>query len=130
MSNQNNIQKNLEDYCCAIVNPDPEWPHGVHRAVECIRDHLFDPKLSVRWMKKQCHLNGNNFSGKFKYYVGMTPKQYWLDHRIKLAKKLIREDISITMIALGLGFNSLSAFTMLFKKYEGCSPTDYREEKC
>jgi hypothetical protein len=44
--------------------PDGESPHGVREAVDCIHGHLYDHRLTVRWMRERCRLNGHNFAGQ------------------------------------------------------------------
>lgn len=107
-------------------------PHNVKAVINCIHEHLYDPRLSVGWMKEQCGINGKNFSGKFKYYVGKTPKEYILYHRIETAKQLLRDEalvgISISTVAYDIGFNSPQAFSTTFKHFTNFSPKAFREE--
>ena len=130
MSKFDDIQQRLENNRKQLVDVQEEWPTDIKRAVQFIHNHRFDERLSVQWMKEQCRLNGANFSGRFKYYVGKLPKKYWLEHRIAVAKQLLKErsmaDVGLLKIALHFGFRSHSAFTMTFKKYTGYSPSNFR----
>lgn len=105
-------------------------PYAIQNAINCIRKNLYDRRLSVNWIKEQCRLNGKNFSGNFKFYAGKSPKQFFLYHRIETAKILLKDDslkeVSIFEIALSVGFQNHSAFTTIFKKYEGITPFEYR----
>ena len=126
------ITKMLETYRRELPKPPEDSPPQVCRGYRCIKQHLFSPRLTVRWLKDECNINGNNFSGKFRYYVGNPPKSYYLEHRIKVSKKLFRilahEDVSILNIALSVGFKSHASFTMTFKEYEGKSPKEFKAE--
>ena len=42
---------------------------------------------------------------------------------------LNNEDLSITEVALECGFNSGSYYAELFKKYNGCTPRNFRKYK-
>lgn len=136
------VQEILDNFKAQLSDLDPDlssealtqekWPTNIQRAVSCIHKHLFKPKLTVGWMKEQCHISGNNFSGKFKYYLGKTPKQYILHHRIEAAKQLLGnpklQGVSISMTAYELGFSSAASFSRLFKRRIGITPSRWREK--
>lgn len=122
------IQEFLENYRQQLPEPDPEWPHEVRRAVKFIYEHLFDPKLSVTWLKEQCKFNGKSFSAEFCWYVGYYPKEYINHHRIETAKLLLKQtEVTITQIALSVGFASLSSFCKTFKEKEDGRPMLWRK---
>ncbi len=63
----------------------------------------------------------------FKEGTGTSPVDYWIDLKIKEAKKLIREgNYNISQIAELLGYNSIHHFTRMFKRTTGMSPTAYK----
>ena len=63
----------------------------------------------------------------FKEGAGASPVDYWIDLKIKEAKKLIREgDHNITQISELLGYSSIHHFNRMFKRVTGLSPTAYR----
>jgi len=122
----------ITEYKESLPDSNPEWPPKIQRATRFIHANMFKRRLTVKWMKEECRLNGNGFSGKFKYYIGDSPKRYWLGHRVEAGKKLLTDkrlmDESIIHLALELGFRSHAAFTMIFKEYECCTPSEYRNE--
>ncbi len=63
----------------------------------------------------------------FKEGTGKSPVDYWIDLKMREAKKLIREgNYNITQIAELLGYNSIHHFTRMFKRMTGFSPTAYK----
>lgn len=64
----------------------------------------------------------------FKKEFDMTPMAYLSYYRINMAKKLLLEclDLRVCDIAEITGFQSVSYFGMVFKKYEGCTPKEFR----
>ncbi len=63
----------------------------------------------------------------FKEGTGTSPVDYWIDLKIKEAKKLIREgNYNITQISELLGYTSIHHFTRMFKRVTGLSPTAYK----
>ena len=67
----------------------------------------------------------------FKRTIQMTPFEYLMKYRIFEASKKILDDNyaahSISDLALSVGFNNISYFNKLFKRYLDCTPTEYRE---
>lgn len=63
----------------------------------------------------------------FKEENGTSPIDYWIDLKMKEAKKLIREgNYNITQISELLGYSSIHHFTRMFKRTTGLSPTAYK----
>ncbi len=68
-----------------------------------------------------------HFSRLFKQCSGRNFHEYLVLKRIKVAELLLmKQELSITEIALQAGFSSLSTFNRTFKNIKGCSPTEYR----
>ena len=62
----------------------------------------------------------------FRENTGQSPMEYYMNLKIKEAKKLIRErNFSITEISDMLGYSSVHIFSRAFKKSVGKSPTAY-----
>ena len=58
----------------------------------------------------------------------MTPIEYINNLRIENACHLmIHSNLSVTESALESGFNDLSYFTRLFKRYKGVTPSVYKK---
>ncbi len=65
--------------------------------------------------------------GIFKKYLQDTPTNYLIGYRLKRAMKMLKDsDLSITEIALEVGFCGVSYFAETFRKNYGCSPSEYR----
>lgn len=72
-----------------------------------------------------------HFCRFFKKYIGMTPIEYLNLIRINDAYKLLlTTNITVTEAALQTGFENLSYFTKIFKKYKGISPSKLIKTKC
>lgn len=69
-----------------------------------------------------------HFTRLFKQYTGQTFYKYLNRKRIETAEKLLIDpSSSITDVAFGCGFTSISAFIRMFKQIKGCTPTEFRK---
>ncbi len=84
--------------------------------------------ITLDELANKTNLNKTYFIKRFKFLFEETPINYILNMRIEKAKKLIvSENLSIQEISERVGFNSLHYFSMMFKKIEGLSPTEYQK---
>lgn len=132
MNENEQIQKKLEVYRQKLPEAMDDWPLKIQKAYKCIIVYLFDLCLSISWMKKICYINGHNFAAKFRHYTGMSPIAFINYHRIEAAKLLMSDssfqDISISDIAVAVGYSSISAFSKSFKKHTEINPAQWRKE--
>ena len=86
-----------------------------------------DEKIQISDLAKVCDLSESYFYKKFREKMGVSPHQYIIDERMKIAKFLLKNtNKPLTDICFSLGFSSQSAFTNTFTKNTGCSPSQYR----
>lgn len=70
----------------------------------------------------------NYFSKRFRDFTGYSFPEYVNRRRIELSKAYLRDSsLKISDIAYKIGYHSPSRFSRVFKKYEGCYPSDYRK---
>lgn len=76
----------------------------------------------------QARLSESRFKQKFKQATGIPPAEFIVREKIDQAKVILRETRqTVTSIAMELGFSSSQHFSVLFKKYVGESPIQYRK---
>lgn len=65
----------------------------------------------------------------FKRTTGVSPIEYLMKYRIHESAKYMHRKTheSISEIACAVGFNNTSYFNKTFKKFIGCTPTEYRQ---
>lgn len=74
------------------------------------------------------YMSTSHFARTFKKAYGISPIQYLLAVRIKNAKVLLEEtNLKVGDIATSVGFSAQQRFNEIFKKHEGVSPGDYRQ---
>jgi len=66
----------------------------------------------------------------FREYLNKTPMEFLNTYRLEMSMDMLRNsDLSVTEIAYNCGFHGLSYFSEIFKKYKGCTPSEYRNDE-
>ena len=98
----------------------------VNSVIYYIQDNL-DKAPSLTLLCSQFSAGRTYLSRIFKEATGSSPVNYWIQAKIKEAKKLIREEnLNVTQISEALGFASIHHFSRMFKRITGLSPTAYK----
>ena len=91
-----------------------------------ILNHLYDP-ASLEPLCQEFSMSRTYLCRVFKEGTGRSPIDFWIELKIKEAKKLIRQDEqNITQISELLGYASIHHFSRMFKRLTGMSPTAYK----
>ena len=86
--------------------------------------------LSLDRLADRAHLSKYHFARVFQEATGRSPWSYVVEARIRRAKVLLRDDdLPLSQIALEAGFCDQSHLTNAFKKAEGKTPGQYRQER-
>jgi AraC family transcriptional regulator len=97
------------------------------RAIEEEIEAHLDQPLSVVTLAEAVRLSPRHFGRAFKQSFEQPPHQYHLSRRVEQAKALLAKgEMSVTEIALTLGFVDTSAFSTTFRRFTGGTPSDYR----
>jgi AraC-like DNA-binding protein len=105
---------------------------GDKRIAPALRLMHGDPRRSwhLEDLAKATAMSRTTFASYFKKVVGVGPLTYLTEWRMRLAERALREDkISVSALALSLGYTSESAFSHAFKRTAGVSPKHYRNER-
>ncbi|WP_240768717.1 AraC family transcriptional regulator [Olivibacter sp. XZL3] len=112
----------------ALLDKEPRLNGGgkISFVVEYIRSHLAD-QLHIDDLCSKVGMSKSVFFRAFKKELGLSPVEFVIRERIRLAKKfLTTPDSSIKEACFEAGFNSLHYFCRVFKKYEGITPGAYQ----
>ena len=91
-----------------------------------IEEHFADD-IPLATLAELARLSPCHFSRSFKQSFGMPPHKYHASHRIERAKQLLaNRELSVTEIALEVGFSETSTFTAAFHRRTGQTPSNYR----
>ncbi|TCJ98910.1 AraC family transcriptional activator of mtrCDE [Volucribacter psittacicida] len=73
------------------------------------------------------HCSRQAFNRRFHQLSGMNLQTFYLHLRLSLASQLLKaQQLSVAATAEAIGYQSLSTFNSIFKKYMGCSPAVYK----
>jgi AraC-like DNA-binding protein len=109
------------------TNPARDFPKVFMQLEQTLRENLAH-QWSVEEMAAVVGMGTTLFNEKVKSYSGFSPINYLINIRISEAIKLLKkEDISLTDIALDIGFYSSQHFSTTFKKLTGYTPSEFRK---
>ncbi len=100
------------------------------RQISVLREYLDAAQgrpVGLAEMAAALRLRPRAFADAFRQTTGLTPYQYAIHRRIRVAKRLLRlRGRSIGEIALQLGYSSPSHFTAAFVRLTGTTPSRFR----
>jgi AraC family transcriptional regulator len=96
------------------------------KAIDYIEEHLAEP-ISLARLAQLVRLSPNYFCRAFSQSFGMPPHRYHTYQRIERAKTLLAKP-GATAIDVGLtvGYSEASAFSAVFRRVTGLTPSTYR----
>ncbi len=112
---------------------------GFSPVVEIVREQIekgvSDSSFRLDDAIKTLPLNYDYVRKLFKSETGVTPREYLLNERMKLARELILSGVTnryseytVSQIAEACGFSEPLYFSRVFKKFYGVPPTEYGDK--
>lgn len=99
----------------------------IQKVLEYIDKHQIQ-KYSLDELCRCANLSKPRFLALFKAEIGITPRLYWIFHRMELIGKLLTDtDMSISEIAAQTGFVDRSHLSRVFCKHTGMTPAAMRK---
>ena len=100
----------------------------VELAKKYIDENYSDENLSLNTVAAEVNVSPNHLSAIFSQKTGHTFIRYLTDVRINKAKEFLKcTTIRSSEISEKVGYKDPHYFSHLFKKNQGCTPTQYRE---
>ncbi len=101
----------------------------VKAAIEYIEEHFTDTSLSLNEVSQAININASYLSHLFTSTVGQSFVYYVNSYRVNQARNLLsNSEVQIQDIGMIVGFNNMTTFYRVFKKYTGMTPKAYREK--
>ncbi|MFF0344190.1 AraC family transcriptional regulator [Kribbella sp. NPDC004875] len=103
--------------------------HPAVRAVKRLLDQEFHERWTLRELADRAGLAPAYLAELFAGELGQPPHRYLSERRIERARQLLEtSDITITGLALSLGFSSSQHFARVFRQFTGTTPTAFRSQ--
>ncbi|WP_394750822.1 helix-turn-helix transcriptional regulator [Spongiimicrobium salis] len=132
------LQMMLKRYlilCARLYKIQENYPRE-KSASDIVRDfnflveQYFSSKHSLSEYAELLHKSPKTLSNIFSKIGAKTPLQYIHDRKMLEARRLLRySDLQIKEIGYKIGYDDIQAFSRFFKKHEGVSPSDFRENQ-
>lgn len=106
-----------------------EKERNVQTIIAFIEQRYREP-LTLESMEKSLFMSKHHLSRMFRELTGTTIIDYLYKYRINQAKIMfiLNRACSVTEVYQEVGFQSISHFSRLFKKYVGISPEQFRKK--
>jgi len=95
------------------------------RAKLFIDGHYHSP-IDLNNIADEACFSKYHFVRLFRSIYGKTPHQYLTDVRIKQAKLLLADGVTVARACFSVGFDSISSFTGLFRRRVGVTPAAFQ----
>lgn len=98
----------------------------VQKAIKALKN--VDSQPTMAELARQSGLSTRNLNRIFLSEVGMVPKQFAIVMKIQAAKQLLKNSkLTVTDVALEVGYASLSKFIAAFQRHTGVLPSEFRK---
>lgn len=118
-----------------IMNGNPLPDHAmidtsdddIERAIMYLHNN-YQNDITVSDLVRVCDINRTTLAERFAQETGFTIKSYLNRLRVNIAMTMIHDtDLPIQEIAYRTGFNDITNFGRVFRKYTAHSPSEYRD---
>ena len=116
-----------ERHCCENpIATNSNYFNVVKSSMRYIKEN-YSKKITIDDIAKNVQTNKYTLSKEFKKFTNHTIVDYINACRIEKVAQLITKGENITTAAYHCGFNNLSYFTNVFKRYKGVLPSQYKK---
>lgn len=127
------ILKRILILCTRMYKNQTDYKKVEHQSIDIIREYNylveqhFKEKHTVAEYADLLHKSPKTLSNLFKKLGIKTPLQFIQDRKMLEARRLLSyTDKTVSEIGYDLGFNDVQSFSRFFKKNEGSSPADFK----
>ena len=116
----------------AYTTSDTTEAHALLRVGNVIGalENDFSKDWTLHDLLEIAHMSRSNLMRVFRKATGQPPIEYLVRLRIQRAMEMLHNtDLSVTEIAMEVGFNDSNYFTRQFRKINDLSPTAYRNQR-
>lgn len=93
-------------------------------------NHHYKEKISLLNIAEHGNVGKTSCCAIFKKYVNKTPIEYLTEFRLRKSLELLKKtDMTVLEISYEVGFSGACYFSETFRKFFGCTPSEYRKNK-
>ncbi|UQZ86300.1 HTH-type transcriptional regulator YesS [Paenibacillus konkukensis] len=115
---------------CQSIGDDRKQDHNQlsRQVIAFVKEHYSSENLNITMIGETFKLTPSYLSKQFKAQTGEALLEFINKTRLEEAKRLLGEQsYSIMEIARRVGYADINTFNRVFKKYEGITPSKYKE---
>lgn len=102
----------------------------IETAKKYVEEHYMSENISLNSVAAYVNMNSSYFSSVFRKETGKTFIEYLTEVRMDKARELLLcSSLKIAEIAYKVGYNDPQYFSYLFRKYNHCSPKEFRRKE-
>jgi AraC family transcriptional regulator of arabinose operon len=118
----------LASFALSAPKPDSTADEYVKYALNYIHTLHFNNNMTINEISDYVGINRSYFCRIFKEKMGVSPKQYMTEFKMKTAKHLLEEtNLTIGEISRSAGYEDPLYFSTTFKSFYGHSPSEHRK---
>lgn len=119
-----NLFKALRDY---LADRNSSRSSKLVEAVKQIIRDRYHEQITVEDISKAVYLSQSYANSIVKKETGKSIFDYLLEYRLEMAKKLLMDPESkVSVVSESVGYENKSYFSLMFKKYVGLSPSEFK----
>lgn len=112
-----------------VSQSDNEQERIVREAKKYIREHVYD-NISLKEISQALFISAGYLSTIFSKYEPIGVANYINKVKIEEARRLLtKQRLKVYEVAFQLKYENAGYFAKVFKKYTGCTPKEYMEQK-
>ena len=120
-----NIIKAVRECLCS---KDISHNRNLVNEIKDIITSRYNEQITINEMLREIYISPGHANVIFKKSTGKTIFDYLTDYRLEMAKKLLTDQHSkIYVVSKEVGYSNKSHFCLLFKKYSGLTPSEYKD---
>jgi AraC family transcriptional regulator of arabinose operon len=122
----------IEEYC--MEHPEQAEDDYTHRryleqSLAYVKEHLKET-IKVNDIAAYVGIDRSYLTNIFKRTLSLSPQEYIMHYRMNAACMLLKNtDLKVSAIASEVGYEDSLAFSKMFRKCKGVSPSEYRTQK-
>ncbi|MBE6357518.1 MAG: helix-turn-helix transcriptional regulator [Lentisphaerae bacterium] len=95
--------------------------------IRYLEQHYYRQDLTIAYLAEMAGYSPNYLQKIFAAAAGCRPKEYLQKYRLEMAAKFLRENrYPVKEVAAMCGFSDAHYFANAFRKYYGCTPSEFR----